>query len=283
MDHHMKTIKANMNLFKALRTLSFALFVAHTTPIFAAAHPTMILVHGALFTSSVWLPVQTYLQNKGYNVVTVDTPGRLHDGVSAQNATLHAAVEKVCQVANLQAEPVILVGHNQAGAIITQAIANCGPQIQGLVYIAAVVPWPGEKPFDLLSDQDNKNFDKAAPLDHTTGLSIPDYQAPIQDLLMADASTKDAQHAIMNMVPEPIIFAYDTLDYNLMAFNQIPKFYIKTMNDVMISPSSQDIFINRQAMNQIKTLLTSHCPFISQPTILGDILSDINNSFTKSE
>lgn len=269
-----------MNLFKALRSLSLALFVAHSGALFAESHPTMILVHGALFTSSVWLPVQTYLQTKGYNVVTVNTPGRLHDGVSAENATLNAAVDKLCQVANMQSEPVILVGHNQAGAIITQATAHCGPQIKGLVYIAAVVPWPGEKPFDLLSDQDNKNFDQAAPLDNATGLSIPDAQAPIHQLMMADANSEDAQHAISNMVPEPIIFAYDTLDYNLMAFNQIPKFYIKTLNDVMIAPASQDIFIRRQTMNQVHTLPTGHCPFVSQPEPLGDLLANITDSFT---
>ena len=42
--------------------------------------PTLILVHGALFTSSVWIAVQSYLQNHGYNVVTLDVPGRAGDG-----------------------------------------------------------------------------------------------------------------------------------------------------------------------------------------------------------
>ena len=266
-----------MNRFKQLRLLCLSLMIAQACPIYAATHPTMILVHGALFTSSVWLPVQTYLQNKGYNVVTVDTPGRLNDGVSSQDATLNVAVEKLCHVANLQSEPVILVGHNQAGAIITQAIANCGPQIKGLVYIAAVVPWPGERPFDLLSDQDNKNFDLAAPLDNTTGLSIPDPQAPIHHLLMADATPDEAQHAFVNMVPEPIIFAYDRLDYNLLAFNQIPKFYLKTSNDLMISPASQDKFLHRQTMTETWTLNSGHCPFISQPNQVGKILGEIND------
>lgn len=265
-----------MNHFKKLRLLCFSLLIAHAYPIHASTHPTMILVHGALFTSSVWLPVQTYLQNKGYNVITVDTPGRLNDGVSSQDATLNVAVEKLCHVANMQSEPVMLVGHNQAGAIITQAIANCGPQINALVYIAAVVPWPGERPFDLLSDQDNKNFDLAAPLDNTTGLSIPDSQACIHSLLMADATDEEAQHAFANMVAEPIIFAYDRLDYNLLAFNQIPKFYIKTSNDLMISPVSQDKFLNRQTMTEIWTVNSGHCPFISQPNQLGKILGEIN-------
>lgn len=248
-----------------------------TNTLQAKTQATFLLVHGALFTSSVWAPVQSYLQNNGYNVITVDTPGRLNDGVSPQQATLTTAVKKVCQIAQVQNEPVILVGHNQAGAIITQATAHCPQQIKGLVYIAAVVPLPGERPFDILNDQDNHNFDLSAPLDNNTGLSIPDLKAPIQNLFMADAQPEEAQRAILNMVPEPIIFAYDVLDYNLEVFQKFPKYYIKTSDDLIISPESQNKFIARQTMNQVWTLPTGHCPFISQPVQLGDLLMHIND------
>lgn len=269
-----------MSLFHKLPALVIAGIITYVSPVHAAAHPTMILVHGALFTSSVWAPVQQYLQDNNYPVVTVDTPGRLHDGIAPQDATLSAAVEKVCLVVNQQPEPVILVGHNQAGAIITQAIASCGTQIKSLVYIAAVIPWPGERPFDLLSDQDNHHFDLSAPLDNATGLSNPDDKAPIQALFMADADETAAEQAIHNMVPEPIIFAYNKLDYDLLQFQHIPKYYIKTTQDLIIEPASQDKFIQRQAMQQIITLNSSHCPFISQPANIARILYEINNMET---
>ena len=263
-----------------LPALFITCLLTYLTPVQAGSHPTMILVHGALFTGSVWAPVQSYLQNNGYPVITIDTPGRLHDGVAPQDATLSAAVEKLCLVVNQQPEPVILVGHNQAGAVITQAIASCGAQIKSLVYIAAVVPWPGERPFDLLSDRDNAHFDLSAPLDNATGLSNPDPQAPIKDLFMADASVEDAKDAIHNMVPEPIIFAYNTLDYDLAQFQHMPKYYLKTSHDLIIEPASQDKFIQRQTMQHVITLHSSHCPFISQPTYLARILIDINNMKT---
>jgi pimeloyl-ACP methyl ester carboxylesterase len=37
---------------------------------------TFVLVHGALFTSTGWAKTQNALQNEGYNVVTLDVPGR---------------------------------------------------------------------------------------------------------------------------------------------------------------------------------------------------------------
>lgn len=263
-----------MSYFKLI-CLTCILFCTNTLQ--AQTPSPFLLVHGALFTGSVWSSVQSYLQNEGYQVITVDTPGRLNDGLSSNAATLSAAVTKVCQAAEAQNEPVIMVGHNQAGAIITQATAQCPEQIKALVYIAAVVPLPGEHPFDILSDQDNHNFDVSAPLDNNIGLSIPDPHAPIQALFMADAQSEAAQQAILNMVPEPIIFAYDVLDYNLATFQTFPKYYIKTSADLIISPKSQDKFLARQTMEEVWTLPTSHCPFISQPEQLSELLININN------
>jgi pimeloyl-ACP methyl ester carboxylesterase len=240
-------------------------------------HPTMMLIHGALFTSRSWASVQSELHNKGYNVITVDTPGRLSDGVSPEEATLSKAVDKVCRIINLQSAPIILVGHSQAGAIITQATDHCRNKILGLIYIAAVVPKPGEQPFDALSDQDNQHFDRAAPLNKETGLSIPDYNAPIKELFMADAKEEDAKIAINDMVPEPIIFAFNKLNYDIKQFHRIPKYYIKTSQDLIISPDSQDKFISREKMNGVILLQSSHSPFISQPKLLAEKLIEIND------
>src|SRR5580658_9461358 len=79
----------------------------------APIKPTMVLVHGALFTSSGWSSVQSHLQNAGYNVVTMDVPGRADDGIAPREVNLSLAAEKVCKVANLQHGPVVLVGHSQ--------------------------------------------------------------------------------------------------------------------------------------------------------------------------
>lgn len=253
--------------------LTICALIAHSS--YATSHPTFVLVHGALFTGQAWLPVQTYLRQQGYKSITLNTPGRLQDGIDPQHATLPVAVTQLCHLINQQPEPVILVGHNQGGAIITQAIASCKEKIKSLVYLAAVVPWPGERPFDQLSNQDNNNFDRIAPLDMTTGLSIPNPSAPIQSLLMADASNQIAETTIQQLVPEPIIFAYDILDYDLEILQHIPQYYLKTTQDKIISPESQDKFITRQNIQNVTSLDTGHCPFITQPQFLGDLLIDI--------
>src|ERR1700733_11397546 len=126
---------------------------------------TIVLVHGALLTSSAWMPVQSYLQNHNINVVTIDLPGRAEDNIPAKEVTLKMASEKVCKVVAMQTGPVVVAGHSQGGAVITQAVDQCGSRFSALVYIAAVVPHSGEKPFDLTSENDNDNFGRVTTLD----------------------------------------------------------------------------------------------------------------------
>jgi hypothetical protein len=82
-----------MKNFTAILLMLFTVFNCYAA---SNHHPTIILVHGALLTSSSWAPVQSYLQNHGYNVVTIDTPGRANDKVKPDAATLTAATNKLC-------------------------------------------------------------------------------------------------------------------------------------------------------------------------------------------
>lgn len=251
------------------------------TNLYAAANlkkPTLILVHGALLTSSIWMPVQSYLQNKNYNVVTLDVPGRADDGIPADKVTLYSAATKVCKVAKLQHGPVILVGHSQGGAIITQAISECGRDIKGLVYIAAVIPFNGEKAFEMLSEQDAANFDQCATLDKNAAVYKINSTGPIKDMFMADASSYQAEKAINNFTPEPAMIGEGILRYNQHLFNEIPKFYIETTNDKIISLQTQKKIQSRVEIRQIYTMKTSHAPFISQPKMLGKYLAEITDS-----
>jgi len=239
------------------------------------SRPTIILVHGALLTSSVWEAVQSDLQNDGFNVVTIDTPGRAKDGIDPKSATLLAAVTKLCKVINTQDNSTLLVAHSQAGAIITQAIVNCGEKIKGLVYVTAVVPFPSETVFSLLSEEDNHNFDLAAPIDNDLGVSIPNIQGPLKELFIGNVSDEDANHAINNMVPEPIIFGEGSLNYDLNKFKMIPKFYIKTLQDKIISPATQDKYISRLKFKSIYAIDSGHSPFVTHPHLLAKYLEEI--------
>ena len=237
--------------------------------------PTLVLVHGALLTGSIWGSVQSHLQNHLYNVVTLDVPGRGDDDVASTDATLYLAAKKVCDVANMQEGQVVLAGHSQSGAVINQAIHYCAVKIKALIYIAAVVPFDNEKPYDLLSEEDGLNFDRCAKQDISTGYYQIDKDGPLKEMFMDDASEESAKRAIANMVPEPIIIGDNTLHFSMEIFRKIPKFYIKTTSDKIISLETQNKFISRLNFIQTHEVKSSHSPFISKPKQLSDILMHI--------
>lgn len=270
-----------MSLIKML-LFFFTVLIISINPATAsnAKKPTLILVHGALFTSSVWIAVQSYLQNHGYNVVTLDVPGRADDGISPQKATLFLAANKVCKVVEMQQMPVILVGHSQSGAVITQAINQCGSYVKGLVYVAAVVPLNGETAFQDLSNQDNENFDKCAILDAENNIFQINFNGPIKEMFMADASIIQANQVIHSMVPEPASIGSDTLHYDKQIFDAIPKFYIETQNDKIISLETQKKIESKIKFKKIYSIKASHSPFLSQPKLLGNHLIEITDSLS---
>ncbi len=243
----------------------------------AISHPTFILVHGALMDSTVWTAVQSQLQNAGYNVLTMDVPGRADDGIPARDVTLESAAAKLCKVADMQVGAVIVVGHSESGAVITQALDQCAYKIKSLVYLAAVAPLPGEKTFDDLSQQDNDNFDKCVTLSKDRSVMNVNEQAPLKAMFMADATDGQAQRAIHNMVAEPVALANATLHYPLSVFRAKPKFYIETSNDLIIAPATQQKIENKIQPRSIFILNSSHSPFVSQPKQVADALINISN------
>ena len=78
-----------------------------------------------------------------------------------------------------------------------------------------------------------------------------------------------------NMVPEPIIFGESLLYYDLNKFKMIPKFYIKTLQDKIISPETQNKYINRINFLTIYTIDSGHSPFVTHSHLLAKDLEKI--------
>jgi pimeloyl-ACP methyl ester carboxylesterase len=71
----------------------------------------IVLVHGAYADGSSWAKVVTLLQDKGFNVVSVQNPlTSLDDDVAATKRAI-----------DQMDGPVLLAGHSSAGMVITEA------------------------------------------------------------------------------------------------------------------------------------------------------------------
>lgn len=237
--------------------------------------PTLVLVHGALFTSSGWFEVQSHLQNAGYNVVTLDVPGRADDGLVFKDITLASAADKVCKVVQLQKTPVVLIGHSQGGAVITQALQQCGNKVKGLIYVTAVVPLNGETGIDGLSDKDKENFDKNVTFDEANSTLQVNYNGPIKEMFMADTTDEQFKRALNTMVSEPANIGVETLHYPEKLFLALPKFYIEATQDKIISLTTQKKIQDKVKFKKVYTLQAGHSPMISQSKALAAYVIDI--------
>lgn len=105
------------------------------------AAPAIVIAHGAWADATNWREVIALLQAKGLPVVAVQSPlTALADDVAA-----------VTRALNHQAHPVVLVGHDYGGTVITQAGRH--QTVAALVYIAACAPEIGESTADAQGDR----------------------------------------------------------------------------------------------------------------------------------
>lgn len=119
-----------------MKTLSALIAVsalaAASMPAVAAPIRNVVLVHGAFADGSGWRAVHDRLVAKGYHVAIVQEP----------ETSLAADVAATRRVIDQQDGPVVLVGHSWGGQVITEA--GIDPRVKTLVYLAALMPKPGE-------------------------------------------------------------------------------------------------------------------------------------------
>src|ERR1700720_1363752 len=161
----------------------------------------VVLVHGGWVDGSGWEGVYNALKKSGYAVTVVqEATASFADDV----ATTKRAIAE-------QNGPVILVGHSYGGAVITEA--GNGPNVAGLVYIAAFAPDKGESVSSLI-----KNPPPGAPM--------PPIMPPQDGYLFRDRANFRASFAA-DVSPEAASF---------MADSQVP-WGVEALNGAVTEPA----------------------------------------------
>lgn len=250
----------------------------------AKSNDTYVLVHGALFNSDSWVKVESLLRDQGQSVVSFDVPGRRGDGLQAKDVDLDLAVTRLAKVVEAQSGSVILVGHSQGGALITQAIAKVGHKIKGLVYLSAVVPDDGETAFEKLSQKTQENFGATVTPDpehlvfHLSEDKNVLEHGFFQDLRAVHPDLADL--ALAGMVAEPMNIGLGKLSYSKELFASIPKYYIETLQDGIVDIENQRHYQKTFQFNKVFSIDAGHSPFLSKAEdvvkVLGEIQQDLH-------
>ena len=269
----------NNNLLTLLITfslLSACAYQNHEASEFASgdAEPatSVVLVHGANLRASSFVEVEKLLSNKGLKVTSpqIYTP--------EEETDLGTVAGRLCRDLEDIKEKSVLVGHSQGGAIITEASTQCPDQIRKLIFIAAVIPLPGEGAFDKLSPEDIKNFERCAELKDDSYF-VPTSPRGCHANFMNNIS--DKQKALYfferDFVKEHVGIGNSKANYDPEIFSSIPKSYIVTKDDKIISQATQSTYIKIHQITDISSLESDHTPFYSQPKALSKTILSLLN------
>ncbi len=244
----------------------------NTTP--SAKSQTYVLVHGAWQASYVWDAVRTDLVKSGNKVIVVELPGHGTDKTPLHTLTLELYRDKVAEAIAQVNEKVILVGHSMGGMVVSAVAEKAPAKISKVVYIGAFLPENGQALVDLaFSDPGSKLGPNL--IESADKLTLDVNKENLISLFINDGSQTVKSNVLSNYRGEPSIPLTNKVALTAQGFGSVEKVYIKTLQDVVVSPGLQDRMIAGAGIKTVYQVNTSHSPFLSQPTEIADLLIKI--------
>lgn len=236
-----------------------------------------VLVHGAWQAPYVWDAVKATLVKEGNNVTVVELPGHGSDQTVPSTITLDLYATTVLNAISKIDGKVILVGHSLGGMVISSVAEKMPAKIEKLVYLSAYLPTSGQALTDLaFSDPGSGLGGKGILIQNANG-TLDVEKDQIVNIFIQDGSTQVQNLVLTNYRPEPAIPFMTPVTLTAANFGSVPKVYIKTLQDRVVSPSLQDRMIGT-AMGGVKTvyqLNTSHSAFLAKPDSVAILLTKI--------
>jgi len=235
---------------------------------------TYVLVHGAWQAPYVWEAVRTDLEKNGNQVITVELPGHGADQTPPHTLSLGAYRDKVIEALSKVDGQVILVGHSMGGMVITEVAEAVPGKISKLVYIGAFLPKSGQALTDLaFSDPDSKLGPALVPSEDQLTLDVRRDQ--LTELFIPDGTPADKEQVMAHYRAEPAIPFTNKVTLSAERFGSVEKVYIKTLQDIVISPGLQSRMIADAGITTVYEVNTSHSPFLAQPRAVSELLLQI--------
>jgi pimeloyl-ACP methyl ester carboxylesterase len=225
----------------------------------------IMLVHGAWADGSCWSKVILLLQAKGFTVSAAQIP----------LLSLENDIEVTRRLLSEQPEPTVLVGHSYGGAVITGA-ATATPNVKALVYITAFGLDEGESLESLAKQGPPSPGSAAIEADAHGFLWIN--REKFHDSFAGGATADEA--SVMAAVQKPLSFAAFGGKEGTPAWKAIPSWYLVCTEDQMIPPPAQE-FLAKRMNAAVRSVPSSHCPFVSHAQVVADIIALAAESLTK--
>ena len=227
-----------------------------------ATKPTIILVHGAWSDAYHWENVILGLYAKGYKVRAVENSLK----------SLEEDIDNTIRLIGAHPEPVILVGHDYGGAVITRA--GNEDNVVGLVYCAAYSLDESETINDVLTYRDPspsaRNF--IDTLDDYIWIKYDKFkESYCQDVA-------DDKAYVMSVTQKPIYAKTLNDPSGEAAWKNVPSWYQISSKDRIIPPETQKWLADRLEAKKVITLDSSHASIISHANDIVNLIDEAAKS-----
>lgn len=230
----------------------------------SAAHPTVVLVHGAFAESASWNGVIGLLLERGYPTIAVANPLR---GVAEDADYLRAVLTDI-------SGDIILVGHSYGGTIITNGATGNG-QVKALVYIGGYAPDAGETAADLSGKYEGGSLGETltAVSLGSAGNDLYIRQDRYREQFAADSSAEVA--GVMAVTQRPIVESALNEPSAEPAWKAIPSWFLFGSLDKNI-PAESHRFMAERAGSRRTVEITggSHTVGIPEAQQVADLIAD---------
>jgi pimeloyl-ACP methyl ester carboxylesterase len=164
--------------------------------------------------------------------------------------------------------PAILVGHSYGGQVITGA--GTDDRVRGLVYICALGPDEGETPQEQLG-----KFPTTPVFEH---VEVADDRVWMKPEGIADfcGDLPEAEQKVVWATNYPPATALFNAPMGTPAWKTKPSWYIVGKNDRTVPPDLERFLSKRMGAHTIE-LDSSHCPMLSQPHAVVDMILQAAN------
>lgn len=225
-----------------------------------------VLVHGASHGGWCWRHVVPRLRAAGHEAIAVDLPGHAVGDAPRDDVTL---AEYRAAVLSEVAPSCILVGHSLGGLSITLAGAARPEDVRAMVYVAALVPDPGERFVDIRKNAISPVIDTVTRREGGLSVPIPETAA---DVFYSGCSAADRDFALSRISPQPVSVMTEALEFTPA---DLPRHYVLCSEDLVVLPEYQRRITRGWPGDRVHELNTGHSPFFSDPDGLATVLDAI--------
>lgn len=234
---------------------------------------TFVFVHGAQHGAWCWYRVLPRLEAQGHDAIAFDLPAHGTDTTPQGEVTLDDYAHRTIEVLSEQDEPAILVGHSNAGGVITRAAEERPAEIETLVYLSAILPRDGTSLLEMGQAEENADslLGQHMIVDEERGIAdLPD--DIIREAFYADCTDEVVALARSLLRPEPLGPYTVPISTTNDGFGSVPRVYIESRDDNALRPAFQASMYTDRPCEAVYSLETSHSSFLSAPDALVEHL-----------